>query len=231
MEISESEIAKWNAEFANRSFDEIVTFSSQKFSERIAVTSSFQTQSLPLLHQLSVGGWDFPIVFLDTGFHFKETLAYRDHLMKEMNLKVHSVSKTLNHSEFLKLYGKLYKSDPDKCCFINKTMPLKDVLQHYGAWITGVRSDQTLLRSELNIFNLQKDGKVKICPMINWTQKDIFKYIGQHDLPDHPLLKEGYLSIGCQPCTTTIFDAKEGEERNGRWQGISKTECGIHRDL
>ncbi|MCE7995864.1 MAG: phosphoadenylyl-sulfate reductase [Roseivirga sp.] len=226
--ITHDQIDAYNSELQQADFEEVMQSVNELFDGRLVMTSSFQTQSIPLLHMISRLDFEVPILFLDTGFHFKETLAFRDDLLERWGLNVLNVSKTLGHSEFLRIYGPLYKKNVDKCCHINKTIPLRSVVEHYSAWISGVRSDQTSLRQKLRLFNLQKDGKVKVCPMINWTERDVFKYMAEHKLPEHPLLSKGYMSVGCKPCTSPVYG--DSESRSGRWQGESKTECGIHKE-
>jgi phosphoadenosine phosphosulfate reductase len=218
-----------NREYSTKSAEEILEFSYAEFGSRVVVTSSFQTQSVCLLYLISKVCPNVEVLFLNTGFHFAETLEFRDRLIDEFRLNVIDVTSELGHIKFMEVYGKLYQRDPDKCCFINKTAPLKQYMMGYDAWITGVRKDQTKNRSKLEVFNLQEDGKLKICPLINWTEKDLWTFHNKHKLPDHPLLSMGYYSIGCAPCTRPIFD--NNDKRSGRWFGNNKTECGIHTDI
>lgn len=226
--IQPEEIEELNKRFLNASAEEILEFSYERLGEGLAMTSSFQTQSVSLLYLISQICPSIPILFLDTGFHFKETLQFRDDLISRLHLNVINLVPKIGHQAFLETYGKLYTKDPDKCCFINKTEPLKAALSNYDAWLTGVRKDQTIVRSELNVFNLQRNGKVKICPIISWTKRKLWTFHNQHNLPDHPLMREGYISIGCAPCTRCSFN---DNERSGRWRGMDKTECGIHTDI
>ena len=161
-----------------------------------------------------------------TGFHFPETLAFRDQLARLLNLNILNLRPQGDSGRYKRQNAELYRQDPDLCCYINKVKPLQDAKKHLKAWITGIRRDQTTARADTPILSLDQDGLYKICPMATWTREDIWSYINKHQLPSHPLLGQGYLSIGCAPCTRPVINAED--ERNGRWPGQSKTECGLH---
>ncbi|RMD62200.1 phosphoadenylyl-sulfate reductase [Candidatus Parcubacteria bacterium] len=215
-----------NETFAKAHPTTILRWAWDTFAPEIVATSSFQTQSVPLLHLIAQTVPALPVLFVDTGFHFPETLIYRDRLEKELGLAVKVVKPKQEHSAFLRTYGELYRRDPDMCCYVNKVEPLQRALQGVQAWITGIRRDQTSDRKRLRIVTRLDSGVYKICPMANWSRRDIWRYISAHHLPEHPLIADGYLSIGCAPCTRPIT-ADEGE-REGRWPGQSKSECGLH---
>lgn len=190
------------------------------------MTSSFQTQSVPLLHMVSRVAPQMPVFFLDTGFHFPQTLAFRDRLVADLGLNLKVLKPELGHKGFLQRYGELYRMDPDMCCHINKVLPLRAVSKNLLAWISGIRRDQTPNRSNTPVIARQLDGLYKICPLATWTAKQVWQYSYDHQLPEHPLLAQGYESIGCAPCTRPVF---QGENpRAGRWAGNAKTECGLH---
>ena len=220
-----------NTESVNEQFEgaaphEILAWAWDSFKSAIASTSSFQTQSLPLLHIISQVAPEMPIFFLDTGFHFPETLTFRDQLTERLGLNIVTLKPEAGHDGFKRRYGDLYRHDPDLCCYINKVEPLKRAQKGIKAWVAGIRRDQTPARRNIPIVSMQADGLYKICPLANWTSRDIFQYIHDHDLPDHPLLSQGYLSIGCAPCTRPVSAGEA--ERSGRWSGFDKTECGLH---
>jgi len=198
------------------------------YEGRLAITSSFQTQSVALLHLIAQNIPDIPVLFLDTGFHFPETLEFRDQLQQQLGLNIINVKPAIGHEGFRNSYGNLYLTDPDLCCHINKTAPLNKQLMEYDGWITGVRADQTKQRAAMTLFNKEENGKVKICPILDWTRRDVWTYIDEHSLPEHPLFKKGFMSIGCAPCTRPTLDPND--ERSGRWADSCKTECGIHTD-
>lgn len=197
------------------------------FRGHVAVSSSFQTQSVPLLHLVSRVCPEMPIIFLDTGFHFPETLAFRDTLRDLLGLKLEIVSAAISKSELLARYGEgLYRRDPDLCCYLNKVEPMERALSGLSAWIAGVRRDQSSRRQHLMVIEPQRSGVLKIHPMLNWTKTQVMEYIQVHDLPYHPLYFKGYRSVGCAPCTMPVM--LTDDERAGRWAGTEKTECGLH---
>jgi phosphoadenosine phosphosulfate reductase len=210
--------------------EDIVHWAWQVFGESAAVTSSFQSHSLPLLHIVSKVAPDLPILFLDTGFHFEETLEFRDRIvdMFDLNLKVLRVKQ--GHDSFKKDYGNLYNKNPDLCCHLNKVQPLVNLMKDYNAWIAGIRNNQTKYRSEAKLVSTPKENNpynvYKICPILDWSSRDVWNYIADNELPQHPLTRKGYLSIGCAPCTRPVLDKKT--ERSGRWENHEKTECGLH---
>lgn len=182
----------------------------------VVATSSFQTQSVPFLHLLSRYLPEVPILFLDTGFHFPETLVYRDQLISLLGLKVVNIE-----APKIALHGQ----DTDACCRLNKVEPLQPALAGARVWLTGIRRDQTQQRNSLQLVNREPSGLLKICPMAAWTEGRIQHYLEQHDLPEHPLSAQGYGSIGCAPCTRRSSGTNS---RSGRWADEEKTECGIH---
>lgn len=212
-----------------KSAQEIIGWAVETFWPGIAMTSSFQTQSVPLLHIVAQVAPQLPIFFLDTGFHFPETLEFRDRLAQEWGLNVQILTPEMGHTEFKRTHDNLYRSNPDLCCYINKVEPLQRAKQGLTAWMSGIRRDQTAERSQAPIITRQTDGLYKISPMATWSRKQVWQYLYDHKLPEHPLLKQGYMSIGCAPCTRPVG---EGEtERAGRWAGQGKTECGLHIPL
>ncbi|MBK8047782.1 MAG: phosphoadenylyl-sulfate reductase [Anaerolineales bacterium] len=226
--MAELDLAEVNQRLESAEPPQILEWAWQQFAPRIAATSSFQSQSLPLLHMITRVTPEMPVFFLDTGFHFQETLEFRDRLMAEWGLRVQNLSAEMGHVAFGRQYGQLHNTNPDLCCFINKVEPLRLAKAGLDAWITGIRRDQTDTRRDATIVSLERDGAYKICPMLNWTKQDVWRYINRHELPVHPLLSQGYMSIGCAPCTRPIVDGED--ERSGRWAGTNKTECGLHLD-
>jgi phosphoadenosine phosphosulfate reductase len=221
------EITQINREMETASPGKILSWAWDVFGEGLVVSSSFQTQSLPLLHVISQVVPQVPIMFVDTGFHFPETLQFRDHLVKIFDLNLLVVQPEICGEDFLEIFGPLYAQTPDACCFHNKVVPFQLRLKEYVAWVTGIRRDQTVSRENAPVVGQHPFLPVfKISPMVNWTSEDIDDYIEQHDLPRHPLWAMGYRSIGCQPCTMPV-DPDEND-RNGRWPLRNKSECGVH---
>lgn len=208
---------------------EILNWACSVFMQDIVVSSSFQTQSAPLLHMISKIAPDLKILFIDTGFHFEETLAFRDQLASMFNLNLEIITPQVMGENFHKKYGPLYTQNPDTCCFLNKVAPIQNVLKNYSAWISGIRREQTFNRHDSQIVEQHPFLPLyKINPIAMWTLSDIENYIIDNKLPRHPLWEKGYRSIGCEPCTSPV--GANDHERNGRWPGMSKTECGIHDD-
>lgn len=192
----------------------------------VALVSSFGAESAVLLHLVASVDPNIPVIFLDTGKHFPETLAYRDELAARIGLKdlriIHPDPEALARKDATDLR---WSYDPDGCCEIRKVEPLARAMAGFDASITGRKGFQSRTRGGLPRFEIDGD-RLKFNPLASWTKDDIEAYFTEHDLPRHPLEAQGYLSIGCSPCTSMV---KPGEDpRAGRWRGWEKTECGIH---
>ena len=200
----------------------------QTRSLKLIASSSFQTQSLPLLHMIAQVQPAIPVHFLDTGFHFPETLEFRDHVVERLGLELVVVESPVPKSAQVTSSGLLlFADDTDRCCYLNKTLPMEPLLAANDVWITGVRRDQSSTRAS---FRAEEPGPFDVTrfhPMLEWTKRDVWGYVAAHDLPRHPLELAGYESVGCAPCT--IQPSLDG--RSGRWQGQTKTECGLHTAL
>jgi phosphoadenosine phosphosulfate reductase len=193
---------------------------------RIALVSSFGADSAVLLHMVSEIDKNTPVVFVDTGQLFPETLAYRDELVAKLSLTNVVVAEPDSAMLAVEDPEKfLFASDPDRCCDIRKVLPLGKALENYEAWITGRKSFQSATRAAVPLFEAEGE-RVKINPLVGWSASDLLAYIAKAGLPAHPLVAKGFPSIGCLPCTSAV---KPGEDpRAGRWRGRAKTECGIH---
>ncbi len=209
---------------------EILGWAWEIFKPQIIASSSFQTQSVPLLHIIARVCPEMPVIFIDTGFHFLETLAFRDELQARYGLSIVVAHPAVSKRQLLERYGGgLYRRDPDLCCYINKVEPMQRMLAGMSAWVSGVRRDQTAHRGGMRVLEPQPTGLLKIHPMLNWTKKEIWEYIERYRLPYHPLYPAGYRSVGCAPCTRPVSDGED--ERAGRWTDTEKTECGLHTEL
>ncbi len=209
--------------------EEMLHWACKTFAPRIVATSSFQTQSVPLLHMISRVCPEMPVIFLDTGFHFPETLAFRDELVERFGLKLVVVEPELSREDFLRAYGEdVYRRDPDLCCYVNKVEPMQRALDGMVAWVAGVRRDQTENRHSLQGLEPQISGVIKVHPLLNWTHADVEAYRQRYHLPVHPLAAQGYASVGCEICTEPVIGTVG--ERAGRWVGMAKEECGLHLD-
>lgn len=198
----------------------------EAYEGQIVLASSLGVDSVVLLHMVSKINPDLPIVFLDTGKHFRETLAYRDQLIRDLGLtNFQNITPDAAELAAEDPDGDLNKSEPDSCCDLRKVRPLDRVIRQYDVRITGRKRYQTPQRANMAILEVGGD-QIKLNPLAYWKAKDVTAYIRRYDLPPHPMLALGYLSIGCQPCTTRVV---EGEDpRAGRWRHSEKTECGIH---
>lgn len=197
--------------------------------KKMFVTSSFQTHSIVLLHIISKIDPSIPIYFINTGFLFPETIKYKDQLTREFGLNIIDAKSSVPKSQQKDSYGSLlFASDPDYCCFLNKIQPLDSVLAEFDVWVNGVRADQTEIRKAMKVEENSKFGCLRFHPMLDWDKKMIYAYIREHQLPKHPLDSQGYMSIGCEPCTRKVT---LGDERSARWFGMNKTECGLNTDL
>ncbi len=212
-------------------FDEIKIYLDRYRSEnkKVFITSSFQTHSIPLLHIISRIDKSIPVFFINTGFHFPETIKFRDSVIEKLGLQMvdlHSmVSRNLQRDQQGQFY---FTSDPDYCCFLNKTQPMEPVLAEYDVWINGVRADQNANRKSMQVEQGASKGAIRFHPILDWNMKMIYDYIREYNLPKHPLENQGYMSIGCEPCTRKVDLTND---RSGRWFGMNKTECGLHTDL
>lgn len=187
---------------------------------KVLVTSSFAATSAYFLHIVVSIRPDQPIAFIDTGFHFPETLAYRQYLTERFGLRVFDVKAEDWKHQFTQ-DDKTYERDPDFCCAVNKVEPLEAIKPRYQVWVSSLMRWQSDHRAGLDIFELRR-GILKFNPMIDVSLEDRDTYIREHDLPFHPLVAKGYASIGCTHCTVA------GDGRSGRWLGKPKTECGLH---
>ena len=222
-----AEAAELSARFADRPARDVIAYALfERFAGRIALVSSFGAESAVLLHLVASVDRSVPVVFIDTLRLFPETLAYRDMLVDRLGL---TDMRTITPAEATiaaqDRYKALWMTNADACCQIRKTEPLNRALEGFDAWFTGRKRFQAATRAAIDYF--ERDGaRMKDNPLANWSSADLKAYLTELDLPRHPLVAEGYPSIGCAPCTSKV---KPGEdERAGRWRGLDKVECGIH---
>ncbi len=196
----------------------------------LAVVSSFGAESAALLHLIASVDQTIPVLFLDTGKHFVETLAYRDALTQQLGLNLAVLTPDADALAARDESGLRWSYDPDGCCDIRKVRPLEIALANYDASFTGRKAFQSTTRANLPRFEIDTSdtaGRLKINPLIDWSATDLAAYFATHDLPRHPLIAQGYPSIGCSPCTSQVAPGED--PRSGRWKGWDKTECGIHK--
>ncbi|HSS66916.1 MAG TPA: phosphoadenylyl-sulfate reductase [Nocardioidaceae bacterium] len=208
------------------SAEEIIEWAVDTFGDRFCVTSSMG--DAVLAHVASRVSPGIDVVFLDTGYHFVETIGTRDAVAATMPVNVVTLSPKISVRQQDEQFGPdLWRRDPDLCCALRKVRPLEEGLEHFDAWATGLRRDETHNRVNAPVVGWdEKKRKVKVSPLARWSQDDVDRYIAEHGVLVNPLQYDGYPSIGCWPCTRRV--APGDDARSGRWAGTGKTECGIH---
>ena len=198
-----------------------------KLLGKVALVSSFGAESAVLLHLVATAAPETPVLFLETGKHFPETLAYRDELTNRLGLNLVNITPDADTLAKRDETGLRWSYDPDGCCEIRKVIPLEGALAGFDASITGRKGFQSGTRAGLPRFELDgSTGRIKWNPLASWAKQELDAYFEAHDLPRHPLEEQGYLSIGCAPCTNKVAPGED--PRSGRWTGWDKVECGIH---
>jgi phosphoadenosine phosphosulfate reductase len=201
--------------------------------KRIAVASAFQSEGIVTMHLATQIRRSIPILFLETGYQFAETLAFKERLTERLGLNVVDLYGAYTVERQTKEFGpRLYERDPEQCCELNKVRPMFEALRGYDGWITALRRDSSPTRANAPFVDQYEiePGRwmVKVNPMASWSHQQVWDYLEEHDLPHNPLYDLGYSSIGCAPCTRIRFAGEP--ERAGRWAGKPKWECGIHTD-
>jgi phosphoadenosine phosphosulfate reductase len=210
---------------------EIVSWALERSGlERIAIASAFQAEGTIVMHIATQMRPDIPILFLETGYQFAETLAFKEQLAERMSLNVVDLVGTYTVKRQAEVMGpRLFERDPETCCDLNKVQPMFEALRGLDAWITAFRRESSPTRATapfVQQYELEPDRWiVKVNPMAAWSGRDVWAYLKEHDLPHNPLYDLGYSSIGCAPCTRMRLP--DEPERAGRWAGLSKWECGI----
>lgn len=220
------EARRLNAEAEGASAEAVVALAIEHFRGEIAMVSSFGADSAVLLAMAADVNRSLPVIFLDTGKLFPATLAYRDDLVARLGLTgIRTIRPDGAELAAADPAGALWMRDTDACCDVRKVRPLASALYPWRAWISGRKRYQAETRAALPLFEAA-DGRIKVNPLAGWDRKRIEAFREARQLPPHPLVAEGYPSIGCLPCTDTVRPGED--ERAGRWRGKAKTECGIH---
>ncbi len=223
----EAQVKLLNRMYSDRDAKDILEHVlTEQFAGEIALVSSFGADSSVLLHMISQIDVRTPVLFVDTGKLFGETKRYRDQLVEQIGLlDVRVITPEPEDLTEQDPKGALWASDTDACCHIRKVVPLAKALGGFEAWISGRKRHQASTRASLEHFELE-EGRIKVNPLANWTAAEVLQYAKENRLPPHPLVAEGYPSIGCMPCTDKVAPGED--PRSGRWRGQNKTECGIH---
>jgi phosphoadenosine phosphosulfate reductase len=232
--LPDDELVALNRTFETAHPREILSWALQSSGiERIALASAFQAEGTVTIHLATQIRPDLPIMFLETGYQFAETLAFKEQLAERLGLHVVDLYGEYTVERQAEEFGpRLYERNPERCCELNKVRPMFEALRGLEAWITAFRRDSSPTRADapfVQRYELEP-GRwiVKVNPMAAWTRKQVWDYLREHDLPHNPLYDLGYASIGCAPCTRMQLPGEP--ERAGRWAGLSKWECGIHQD-
>jgi phosphoadenosine phosphosulfate reductase len=211
-----------------RSPQDVLAWAVDHYHPQLTMATAFGPEGCCLIHMLARIEPSVHIFNLDTGYQFSETLELRARIQQRYGIDVHLVKPDLNVQEYEKRNdGPLYVSDPSRCCYERKILPLRKALVGFEAWVSAIRRSQTSHRAAAHV--VQRDtkfGLVKINPLLNWTQRDVWTFIHQNNVPYNPLHDRGYASIGCWPCTRAVAEGED--ERAGRWAGTAKKECGLH---
>lgn len=231
--LSEEELIKLNIAFEDAHPREILSWAIEGAGlQRIALASAFQADGTVVMHLATRIRPDIPIMFLETGYQFAETLAFKQQITERLGLNVVDLYGKYTVERQAEEFGpRLYEREPEKCCDLNKVQPMFEALRGLDAWITAFRRDSSPTRANapfVEQYELEPGRSiVKVNPMAAWTRAQVWQYLKEHDLPHNPLYDLGYASIGCAPCTRMRF--ADEPERAGRWAGLSKWECGIHQ--
>jgi len=212
--------------YGHLSPQDVIAHSLEEEFGGISAVSSFGADSAVLLHMIAEIDRHLPVIFLDTGKHFEETLDYRDALAADLGLTdLRIVTPDEVALERVDPTGKLHQTSTDACCAVRKVEPMARGVEPFGAWLTGRKRFQSSTRTNLAVFEAV-GPRFRINPLARWGTSDLADYMRKHDLRENPLVAYGYLSIGCFPCTSVVETG--GDARSGRWAGSVKTECGIH---
>lgn len=208
--------------------EESLLWAYEQFGARLCLTCSWQKQSSVLVHMVAELGLDVPVIELDTGLFFRETYETRERLVARYGLELIR-PEVMSVAEQHRVEGpNLWESDPDRCCHVRKVEPLERALADYGAWISGIRREQSLTRKDAQRVEWSDRYEVwKVLPLVDWDSRRVDAYIHVNEIPYNPLHDAGYPSIGCMPCTRPV--SREQDERAGRWADSDKIECGIHK--
>jgi len=206
--------------------EDVIAWAARTFGSRICITSSMSDAVLVSLVSKQLPGID--VLFLDTGYHFPETIGTRDAVSAVYPVNVVNVTPPTTVAEQdAELGPRLYSRNPDLCCYLRKVVPLEQALAPYDAWFTGIRREETEARNDTRVVSFDaRREMIKVNPIVEWTQQQVDEYIAAESVLVNPLLYDGYPSIGCRTCTARV--AKGADPRSGRWAGTAKTECGIH---
>lgn len=226
--LSDDFLHELNHKFKNSYPDEVLEWGFRIFGNDMVVGTGFGPSGMVLIHRLVQKKISAPVFYIDTQLLFEETYTLRDEIEERFGIRILQIKPDLSLKDQAATHGdELWKSNPDKCCYIRKVLPLQSYLSDKKAWVTGIRRSQSDTRRQTDVIEWDPTNHVvKINPLANWSGTDVWDYIHEHDLPYNPLHDFGYPSIGCVPCTHAV--SADEDERSGRWKNRKKIECGIH---
>lgn len=229
MELTDNQIRNANTELTGASARERMEWAVETFGDSLVLSTSFGVQSAVMLHLANSVKPGIPVIFIDTGYLFRETYLFAHQLTQQLNLNLKKYQPLMSAAEQEALYGKLWEEGEDgivKYNSIRKVEPMNRALKELGAkaWMAGLRRDQASSRKDLDVVSLQ-NRTVKVHPIIDWSDRDVYEYLRKHDLPYHPLWDEGYVSVGDTHSTSKLMNGMNAEDT--RFNGI-KRECGLH---
>jgi len=223
-----AELGQRSQELETATPQQILSWAVERFAPRFTMATAFGPEGMTIIHMLAEIAPDTPIFNLDTGYQFQETLELRERVKQRYGVEVELKKPDLSVERYEALHGgPLYETNPNQCCFDRKIKVLREAIRGIHAWASGIRRDQSPDRARAPIVAWDKKfDVVKVSPLANWTKKEVWQMIVDHDIPYNPLHDQGYTSIGCWPCTRAVLFGED--ERAGRWSGAAKTECGLH---
>jgi phosphoadenosine phosphosulfate reductase len=226
--MSPEEIAAAGRELAGALPQTVLRWAVRRFHPRLTMATAFGAEGCCLIHMLADIEPGVRIFNLETGYQFPETLELRERIRQRYGIAVELVRPQMTVAQYEEEHGgPLYRIRPDQCCHDRKILPLRRAVANFDAWISAIRADQTVHRNAAHVVGWDaKFGLVKVNPLLSWTKKEVWKFIVENDVPYNPLHDEGYPSIGCWPCTQPV--GAGGGERDGRWAGTARKECGLH---
>lgn len=207
---------------------EALAWAAERFPKRVSFSTGFGAEGCVIVHLISRNELDVDVFTLDTGLLFPETYALWRRLEERYGLTIRAVRPAETVAEQAQTQGeRLWEREPDRCCAMRKVAPLEQALEGMDAWITGIRREQSTSRENARKIEIDtRRGVVKVQPLVDWTNRDVWRYIWKNSIPYNPLHDHGFPSIGCVPCTSSVSDGTD--ERSGRWTGTGKIECGLH---
>jgi len=220
-------IADLLPEMVGKTPGEIVSIARERLGHRMMMTTAFGYSGIVLLSFVKDAYPEIPCYFIDTGFHFEESLKLYQKINLEWGLNIKVIRSMRSEENLLNELGQEgYKDNPDLCCYYRKVEPLMEIMKSDSVWLSAMRRDQSSTRAETQPLGFDGRGQIKVNPLYNWTKEQCWTYIRKYNLPYNPLHDQFYPSIGCHPCTRPVDEG--GEERSGRWAGSEKIECGLH---